>query len=243
MRFHPILLAALAIATLSSSGVEENFLKAQAAYDDARYAEAVMLYDNLLDTGVANTEVHYNIANAYFKDGDLSKAVWHYRRAWYNAPRDPDIRANLHFALNATGAIEPAPGFVERLLSSLSRAEWIAAAIGGYVLLSTLLLLTLLVRPARRMLLKASLAPVALILLSAAGWWQWNKLVANPEWVVVKTEATALYGPVEGSTAHYKLPLGALARQSGTDPKGWIEVEYDGRRGWLKTEYISRISP
>jgi tetratricopeptide (TPR) repeat protein len=227
----------------TGNALAEIFHKAQAAYDDGRYAEAVLLYEALEYKGVANTELHYNLANACFKDSDLPKAVWHYRKAWYQAPRDPDIRANLHFALNAAGAIEPAPRFIERAFNELSRGEWIAAATAAYVVLALLLLLALLLPKLRKPLIKACLAPAALLLLSAGGWWQWHQLTVHPEWVVVKTEATALYGPVEGSTAYYKLPLGALARQRGTDPKGWIEVEYDGKRGWLKGDYISRVSP
>ncbi|VGO17856.1 hypothetical protein PDESU_06458 [Pontiella desulfatans] len=246
MRFLPLILL-LALPALSTTAAQtsssEKFLMAQAAYDDARYAEAALLYEDLINNGIANAEVHYNLANANFKDGDLPQAVWHYRKAWYEAPRDPDIRANLHFALNAAGAIDPAPGFVERVFETLSHSEWIIAATSGYLLLAVLLMAALVAPGARRPTLKACLVPLALMVVAAGGWWQWRQLAIHPEWVVVKSEATALYGPVEGSTAHYKLPLGALARQHGSDPKGWIELEYDGKRGWLKTEYISRVSP
>jgi len=240
------LFSILAIGLATSAAALDNeavFRKAQAAYDDARYAEAAMLYESLLDSGVANVEVHYNLANANFKDGNFPDAVWHYRKAWYEAPRDPDIKANLHFALNAAGAAETPPTFVEQVFETLSYGEWIAVALTGYGLLTLLLILALLFPSMRRTLLKLCGLPILLILVSAGGWHQWQQLRTNPEWVVVKTEATTLYGPVEGSTAHYKLPLGALIRQRNTDPKGWVEVEYDGKRGWLKQEYIRRVSP
>ncbi len=222
---------------------EETFIKAQMEYDAGRYAEAAALYNGLLSNGVVNAEVHYNLANAYFKSSDLPRAVWHYRKAWYQSPRDPDIKANLHFALNAAGAVDPAPGFLEKALTALSETEWIMAAVAGYIGLCILQLLAMLIRPARKSLHKASLIPVAVILIATGGWRQWRQMKQHPEWVVVKTDATALYGPVEGSTAYYKLPLGALARQRQSDAKGWIEVEYDGKRGWLKQEYINRVSP
>ncbi|MEE9367308.1 MAG: hypothetical protein V3V05_00435 [Pontiella sp.] len=237
------MLTMLFIVPLSSIASEEVFLKAQAAYDDGRYAEAALLYTTLLDEGISNAEVHYNLANACFKDRDLPTAVWHYRKAWYEMPRDPDIRANLHFALNAAGAIESAPGFIERCLSAISLSEWILLAIAGYILLTVLLLAALLLKPARRNLLKLGLLPATILLIAAAGWRNWHQMRENPEGVVVRTEATALFGPVEGSTAHFKIPLAALVRQSNTDSKGWIEVEYDGKQGWLKSEYISRLSP
>ena len=238
-----LLMVVLQLSVLSAVANEADFQHAQTAYDGGRYAEAVLLYNNLLDDGMTNPEVHYNLANAYFKDSDLPNAVWHYRKASYSAPRDPDIRANLHFALNAAGAIEPVPSFTERVLFAVSLNEWILIAVCSYIVLALLLLLALLLKPARRNLLKLCLLPTALILLSFAGWRDWSALHQNPEWVVTQTEATALFGPVEGSTAHYKLPLAALVQQRSADSKGWVKVEYDGKRGWIKSDYISRVSP
>ncbi len=254
MRLSLLILATLLTCSLQTKASQTNkskienqtsefFLKAQTAYDEGRYVDAVTIYKQLEADGIENIELHYNLANAAFKSGDLPTAIWHYRKAFYSTPRDPDIRANLHFALNAAGATEPAGRFIQRFLSTLSRNEWIAVAVGGYLLLATLLILAQLVPPTRRALSKAALLPGALILLSGGGGLHWSGLAANPEWVVTQTGATALFGPVEGSTAHYKVPRGALVRQTATDPKGWIEVKYDGKTGWLKQEYIRQISP
>jgi hypothetical protein len=95
----------------------------------------------------------------------------------------------------------------------------------------------------RRGLFQVSLLPALLILFAAGGWGQWKQLENHAEWVVIKSDATTLFGPVEGSTAHYKVPLAALVRQHSTDAKGWIEIEYDGQKGWLKQNYIQRVSP
>lgn len=243
MRSFPVMLAMVLGVAFNATAFDDLFEKAQTAYDDGRYAEAVMLYDNMVSNGVENTEVIYNLANAYFKDGDLPKAVWHYRKAWYSAPRDPDIRANLHFALNAAGAIEPAAGLPGRIFYTLSANEWIVAIIGAYLPLTLLLAMSLLMRSMRSSLLKASLVPAALLLFAVAGWRYWTLLEKTPEAVIVKSVTTALYGPVEGSTAHFDIPLAALVRQRGSDPKGWIEIEYDGKTGWVKKGNILLLSP
>ena len=238
-----IIAGLLLSATLTIADDQQLFSDAQAAYDEGRFAEATLLYESLLDTGVGNVEVRYNLANAYFKNAQLPEAVWHYRTAWYAAPRDPDIRANMHFALNAAGAAEPVPDPLEKILSLLSQPEWVKVAIGAYLLFALLLMLGLLIRPAKRALYKLSLLPATLILVAAGGWWNWQQFKNHPEGVIVKSGATALYGPVEGSTAHYNLPLAALVRQRSMDAKGWVEIEYDGKNGWLKEEYIHHVSP
>ena len=243
MRCFPFILAMVLGMAFNAGAIDDLFTKAQAAYDDGRYAEAVLLYENMVSNGVESTEVIYNLSNAYFKDGDLPKAVWHYRKAWYRAPRDPDINANLHFALSAAGAIEPAPGLPGRILSTLSTREWITAIIAAYLLLTVLLAMSLLLRPLRTPLLKASLVPAALLLLALAGWQYWAQFGRAPEAVVVKSGTTSLYGPVEGSTAHFDVPLAALVRQRAYDQKGWIEIEYDGKSGWVKRDNILLLYP
>jgi tetratricopeptide (TPR) repeat protein len=219
------------------------FMDGQAAYDEGRYAEAIHCYESMLSNGVVNAEVHYNLANAFFKSGDLPPAVRHYRTAWYTAPRDPDINANLHFALNAAGAVETAPAFIGRAATALSSREWVMASVAAYLVLSALLILALLVRRARPSLLKLCLVPAAGLLITAGGWWQWQTFRTQPEAVVIKNGVTALFGPIEGSTAHYKIPAGALVRQTASDPKGWVEVEYDRKRGWVRMSDILTLSP
>lgn len=99
-------IAALFLASLPAAAFEKDFIEAQTAYDEGRYSDASMLYADMVSNGVDNVALQYNLANALFKGGDLPEAIWHYRKAYYAAPRDPDIGANMHFALNAAGAIE-----------------------------------------------------------------------------------------------------------------------------------------
>jgi tetratricopeptide (TPR) repeat protein len=243
MKFSIFMLTLALLVGNAFAAPEETFAQAQAAYDSGHYAEASLLYEEMIRNGIRNVEVDYNLGNAAFKNRDLPQAILNYRKAWYKAPRDPDILANMHFALNAAGATEPKPTVFGKAFNLLSKTAWIKVAIGSYILFTLLLLLGLLIRPAKRSLNKASLLPAAVILIAAGGWWNWHQLQANPEWVVVKSGATTLFGPMDGSTAHYNLPLAAIVRQTSFNAKGWVEIEYDGKVGWLKQEYILRVSP
>ncbi|QBG45994.1 tetratricopeptide repeat protein [Verrucomicrobia bacterium S94] len=236
-------LAAVLLIFTAAYAQEDLFNRAQAAYDDGRYGEAAMLYEKMIADGFDNPEIHYNLGNACFKNSELPNAVLHYRKASYDLPRDPDIQANLHFALNAAGAAETIPSFIDRFFSSLSMQEWIITGTGGYLLLCAGLLVLLFVRKGRRQTLKFLFLPLFILAASFMGWRHWNDLRLHPEWVVTNKEATALFSPVEGSTAHFKLPMAALVKQRSSHGPGWIEVEYDGKRGWLKQDYIDMVSP
>lgn len=243
MKFILSLIAILLLGSFPVAASDAAFAEAQQAYDDGEYAKASLLYKTMLNSGVSNFEVEYNLANACFKNSDLPQAVFHYRRAWYESPRDPDIKANMYYALNAAGAAEPKMNLTQQAFSLFSKVAWIKVAVAAYIVFTLLLLAGMVIRPAKRMLYKSSLIPATVILIAAGGWWHWYQLQQNPEWVVIKSGATALYGPMAGSTEHYNLPLAAIVRQKSADSKGWIEIEYDGKNGWLKQEYILRVSP
>ena len=238
-----LILGLLLLSGRGASAFDAEFDQAQAAYDSGRYAEAVQIYQNMLSNGVDNAEVYYNLANASFRDGDLPQAVWNYRKAWYSAPRDPDIRDNLHYALNAAGAVESQYPPFRRVLMSFSSGEWIRIAAGSYVVLSIFILLAMLIRGARAVLARLCLLPLGVLVIALGGWWTWRALRNQPEGVIATSGITALYGPVAGTMPHYKLPAGALVRQSGTDPKGWVEIEYDGKKGWINQSGILILSP
>ena len=239
--FLPLLL--LFAARPARADFRSDFLAARKAYDAGNYAEAAALFGNLLSNGVVNVEVEYNLANALFKSGDLPGAVLHYRRAWYRAPRDPDIAANLRFALDAAGAVPPRPGAFGRIFETLSREEWALAGLIAWFAAALLLSLDLLLRPARHIPARLAAACAAFALFAAAGWWYWRGFERRPEWVVTAPGVTALYGPVEGSTAHFRVPVAALVRAVSDNGKGWLEILYDGKTGWVPEKDMQRVSP
>ncbi len=244
MSLRPYIIATCLL--LASSGLfasADEFTEGRTAYDQGDYAQAAKHYQSMLDQGIQNVELRYNLANALFRSGDLPQAVVSYREAWYQAPRDPDINANLRFALSAADAIEPASSRIERFLTSLSSAEWVWVAIGGYLTLTAILIIAMLTRKGRPVMLKLSLIPVVLLLLAAGGWWQWRQFRIYPEAVLARPGATARFAPLDNSMAHFKLPAAALVRMKNRDSKGWAEIEYDGKTGWVKRDQLLSVYP
>jgi tetratricopeptide (TPR) repeat protein len=115
-------LAALAgrAAASEPSGL---FARAAAQYDAGLYFEAIDLYDSLLSAGYEEPVVYFNMGNAYFRAGDVGRAIWAYRAAELRAPRDLDIEANLTVArLAARDRIEVVPaGFLRQMWGKLAR--------------------------------------------------------------------------------------------------------------------------
>ncbi len=82
----------------------EAFRKANALTDDAAaagklYSQAILGYERIItDSGVLNSKLFYNLANAYLLKGDIGSAILNYRNAQVLDESDADIRKNLAFA-------------------------------------------------------------------------------------------------------------------------------------------------
>src|SRR6185369_14959299 len=94
------------------SGAPASFDQSNRLYEEGKYNEAIAGYESLLKSGKASTAILFNLGNAYFKSGQLGRAIYNFRRAEAVAPRDPDIQANLRFArdrINGSASVLPAP--------------------------------------------------------------------------------------------------------------------------------------
>ena len=62
------------------------------------YQQAILSFERIIDEGgIQNAKLYYNLANAYFLQGQLGKAILNYRRA-AKLGNDGDIQKNLNFA-------------------------------------------------------------------------------------------------------------------------------------------------
>ena len=236
------ILLLLCVGVRAATLPDDLFLSAKNAYDQGLYAVAEQHYQSMLASGIRNAEVYFNLGNAYYKDDKLPLALQYYRSAWYLAPQDSEIRNNLDFVMDAVGSARPLTSWVDRLFQSLSKAQWITAAVVSYVLLSLFVALALLHLRGRFFWLKLAAIPAVLLFCSAAGWWHWRGFDRQPEWVAV-ANATVLHGPLKTAHAFYTVPAGALLRQTSIQGD-WVEVLYDNKvGGWISKDDIQCLCP
>jgi len=68
-------LAARAAVAAPAETPTAIFFHANALYGEERYPEAAAEYERVLAAGVASGNVHFNLGNAYFKEGDVGRAI------------------------------------------------------------------------------------------------------------------------------------------------------------------------
>jgi tetratricopeptide (TPR) repeat protein len=93
------------VAFLAASGMpvaaqapEALFEEGNLAYQEGDYVGAASRYETVLQYGIRDPRLEYNLGNAYFKLGRLGAAILHYERAARLDPTDAEIAANLEFA-------------------------------------------------------------------------------------------------------------------------------------------------
>lgn len=141
-------LLAIEPAAASSAAPTEKMTMANQLYEAGQYAQAAQAYQQLVDQGIADGSLYYNLGNAHFKQGDYGRAILNYRRAQQLLPRDPDIKANLALARAQTvdqfevvqddGALS---GLGNALQSRFTLNELAMAALAAWILFVFLLIL------------------------------------------------------------------------------------------------------
>lgn len=64
------------------------------------YQKSLLRYEHLVEKGVRNGKLYYNIGNVYYRLGDIGRAILNYRRAERYSKTDPNLQQNLNYVLS-----------------------------------------------------------------------------------------------------------------------------------------------
>ena len=168
-------IAAVASATSHETMVDGNTMAAaNQLYEAGHYPEAIQMYEQLLDQGLEDSALLYNLGNAYYQQSDTVQAIINYQHAAQLAPRDPDIRANLELALSQAPIPMQASDYgrigavAEFTQPWLSLNELALISLGSWFLLGLLILAWRGLQPgsARTVVQYATVVTLALVLVS-----------------------------------------------------------------------------
>ena len=248
-----IILFALTIPALAQGGISatELLLQANKQYEAGDFPAAIDTYEQLVGLGVRNSTVFYNLGNAYFKNGDLGRAILNYRRAAQLSPRDADIRANLALARSKTVDNIQSSGSVITQIAAFSE-NWFTlnelawATLGLWVLLAALVILhSRLYRPNLRDLVQYTLAVVTAIFVAGAVMLAGRLIVSRsqPPAIIVAETVDVTSGPGEQYVTEYTLHGGTEVVLGETRGK-WVRIALPGNQlqGWVPADAVAAIA-
>lgn len=227
----------------------ESLAQANHLYEAGEFVQAAAAYQTLVDNGVVDGVLYYNLGNAYFKSGDLGRAILNYRRAQRLLPRDADIAANLILARAQTkdqlgteesGLVQ----FVTRTLVGWTTLNEAAAlALGLWIVLCGLLIARMVRRRWDGVLLHIIMliVAVALALCVLSVGLRVAEARGRPPGVIVVDAVEVHSGPGTDYLTEFSLHAGAEIRVIEARP-GWVRIALPGDlQGWVSEESLAQF--
>ena len=222
-----------------------------AAYADGRWDEARDAWQSIETSGVESARLYGNIGNAWFKSGEIARAILYYEKALKLDPSFPDARYNLDFARTfVQDKIESVPEFflaswLRRVSRSLSSNAWTGLFFLFLTLTLAALLMFLLGRTTR--LRKTGFYLAILFFLLSAGALsfaagQRSAYRRADEAIILRPVVTVRSSPgSEGAKDLFILHEGTKVRI--LDRVGaWENISLaDGRQGWISASEADLI--
>lgn len=236
-----------AAAHAASEAPQTAFYRANALYAEGQYADAARAYEELAAAGYDGGALRFNLGNAYFKSGDIGRALLNFERAATWIPGDPDLEANLSYLRSLTGAEACRDTLPARTLFPLAaRADTWSLAVWATALatLSFLALAAARWFDHRRRVFYgvAAVTGIAWLVTVASLGYRVATVERGARLVVLAAEESAVrFEPASDGTVHFSVPQGTVL--SRTDVRrDWTQVaRCDGRRGWIESVKVEAL--
>lgn len=228
-----------------------NKQEADEAYQKDDFKTAIKIYEELLETKGESADVYYNLANSYYKNKNIAKAILNYERALLLAPGDADIRFNLELAKSkSVDQIIPTPEvFIitwgNAIVNSMNEKAWSRMGICSFIFLLLALILYIF---SNRIWMKKVGFVAALCLLvvcicaNFSASQQKNEQTHRSGAIILAPSVTVKSTPTESGTDLFVLHEGTKVLVEDDSMKEWKEIRLeDGKKGWLPSSTIERI--
>jgi tetratricopeptide (TPR) repeat protein len=235
----------------ADSAVVYSKAMADSAYAAADYATAIHIYEQLLANEGEAAAVYYNLANGYYKQGEIARAILNYERALMMDPSNDNIQFNLELARSKTvdkNAIVTELFLVRwmRSISTVLSADgWAKAAILCFIILNLCLTIFIFAKNKKTkkiIFIFALLSAVSTIVANVTAAARKKEMVLRENAIVMEPSVTIRSTPSVNGTELFILHEGKKVRIKDDSMRDWKEIEIeDGNIGWLPASAIERI--
>jgi tetratricopeptide (TPR) repeat protein len=244
------------------------FRSGNAHYEQGDFEAAIDDYRSLIDAGVIDGDLYYNLANAYYKNDELGNAVLFYARALRIQPRNEDARDNLALVraqLRDKQFVRSQNRLVRAVIwlhNNLTTREMLIFASCSYLVLCLLTIVYVFRRSGivtavyRRIslfspgrLIGLSLGQdllvaiaIAALLVVTSGVSAAKKLADTRSEAVVLTDEIGVFsGPTKDSILQFKIHEGTLVNVR-TRRDEWVRIELPGgMSGWVLSSAVETV--
>lgn len=262
MTAHRPIALALALVTVAApcvaaaDSLEETFERANGAYFRGDFDTAAREYRRLIDLGVVDADVAFDLATAEARLGHYGAAIQYYEQAMWLRPGDDDAHEGLEAARSALGRrraqsqgeaeVDSGPPLAEALFGSISRDVLaISTVFLDLVLFGILIGLLFVERESVRLALGIAAPLVGIVLLaSGAGLALRSGWLEEGDPAIVLRERVALReGPDAEAAERHRALEGQRAWVTDRDG-AWALVRVPSvGEGWVEAAHVGLVRP
>ena len=229
---------------------EQVFEQANQLYQQGKFADAAAAYETIVRNGYGNGELYYNLGNAYYRSGNVPRAILNYERALKLVPNDDDLRHNLQLAnLLLTDKIEATPRlFVWDYWESVKAAfsiktiTWIAYAM--YVAMIASLCMVVVARSyrGRKLSFLSSAVWAFLFVLFLIVFFGKVSDIRRQDAAIVVAEITTIKNSPDAKSSDAFVLHGGVKVQITDNVSDWIKIRLaDNKVGWMERSAAESI--
>jgi tetratricopeptide (TPR) repeat protein len=243
-REYILLSIVMLFASVSSFAIRDLEVKAEKAYGEKNYKEAISAYESILKEGLTSYKLYYNLGNAYYKNNELGKAIYNYELANKLQPNNQDIKTNLKIANEKTiDKIESKENFFigaikSGLVNALSTTGWAWCSIFSLVVA---LALAFLFFTSSQFTLKrigfflSGLSFIVFIVAMIMGFTALEDKQITNFAIILNRESKIHEEPTINSSSKFSLHEGTRVSVLESNPN-WTNIKLEnGNEGWVKT--------
>ena len=234
----------LDLLTQANQAFEQALSSGDPRQAEGYYRQSIKGYERLIDGGVRNAKLHYNLGNAYLRVNHLGRAIAHYRRGLRLEPGNPRLQANLRYARSLRidkmeagnqSAILPYLLFWH---DDLSLSAQTTLAVLAFLLVWASAFARLLRRRVRAVRLIAGTALFCL-LFTASALLVHHRNAPGRHGVVVAREAAVRKGNGDSYALQLAQPLHPGTEFTILETRGaWLHVQLEnGIQGWIRRRH------
>ncbi len=252
----PVMLACLGVIWLAGVAVaaqdkpDELFYQANTLYEKGEYETAAELYRQIIESGMENWQVYYNLGNASFRLNRIGEAVLNYERALKLNPENDDIRYNLEIAnLSVVDRIpeppqQPVIAWILRQFNRPSFTGLVYALLSFYAIFVLLLALPMYfprLGRGRAYRLSRAVSLSFAVLFAGIVLFRWYGSETRQFGVILAPQVRVTSSPAADATEVFVLHEGVrleIEEQSGE----WLRIRLrDGKIGWVPQQAVGKI--
>jgi len=235
---------------VNAQEADSLFQKGNELYANARYQDAIEIYENLMSLGYESPELFLNTGNSYYKQNIIARAILNYEKALLLEPNNNDIKYNLELANRLViDKIEVLPvffikGWIRSVRNLFSSDIWAIISLSAFAI--ALIFISIFLYSRNFGLKKISFwLGFFIVLLSAISFifsnQQKQRILSGNTAIVMNPSVTVKSSPDTSGTDLFVIHEGTKV-SIADQISDWKEIKLsDGSKGWLKTEDLEVI--